>query len=66
MRIAMTNKMIPEVRNLRIIIVIIEIPSNNPVTTMGIRLQSKFAMIKLKMYLLVNFIYTSIFLIKLY
>jgi hypothetical protein len=61
MKTAITNKIIPEVRNLRIMIVIIEIPSNNPVATMGMKLQSKFAMIKLKIYLFVNFIYTSRF-----
>ena len=49
------------VRNLRMIIVIIEIPSNKPVATMGMKLQSRFAMIKLKIYLLVSFIYSSRF-----
>jgi len=61
MKIAITNKIIPAVRNLRMIIVIIEIPSNKPVATMGIKLQSRFAMIKLKIYLLVSFIYSSRF-----
>jgi len=61
MRIAITNNTIPDVRNLKIIIVIIEIALNSPFATMGMKLQSKFAMIKLKIYLLVNFIYTSKF-----
>jgi hypothetical protein len=66
MKIAIRNKIIPAVRNLRTIIVMMEIPSNNPETTMGIKLQSRFAMIKLKIYLLVNFIYTSRFSVTTY
>jgi len=57
MKIAIINNIIPDVRNLSTISVIIEIPSNNPVATMGMKLQSRFAMTKLKIYLLVSFIY---------
>jgi hypothetical protein len=47
-RMAIKNNTIPPVRNLRKITVRIEISANNPFTTIGIKLQKRFAMTMLK------------------
>ena len=54
--IAEKNKIIPDIKKCKKIIVKIDISVNNPVTTIGIKLQKRFATIKFKIYLLGIFI----------
>ena len=54
--IAVKNKITPEIKKRKKIMVKIDISVNNPVTTIGIKLQKRFANIKFKIYLLGIFI----------